>query len=299
LSAAKAANASVKFSYRPVALFVGGTSGIGRATVEAFARYTKGDAHIIIIGQNEAAATEVLSSLYKSPSSTYEFLPCNATLMSNVSAACKSLTSNSTSSSAGSRPLTKLNFLFMTPGILSTRGFTPTSEGIDRKLSLNFYTRFKFAMELAPLLEAAADAGEDARVISVLAPGTGRKIDAQDLGLKKSYTLIRAASMASTANDLMVQEFSERHPKLSFTHIHPGFVLTSFGDASIFMRMIKPLLRLLLTSPQDCAEFMLRALFDPAAAKGAFHRNNHAELMDPSKLPISPEDQKLVYDHLV
>jgi hypothetical protein len=125
--------------------------------------------------------------------------------MANVSAACKSLTSDPTSQSTGPRPLTKLNFLFMSPGILSMRGFDPTSEGIDRKLSLNFYARYKFALDLMPLLEAAADAGEDARVVSVLGPGHGGKIDAQDLGLKKSYSIARAASMANTGNDLMVQ----------------------------------------------------------------------------------------------
>jgi hypothetical protein len=41
-----------QFSAVPVALFIGGTSGIGRGTAEAFARHTKGNAHIIICGTN-------------------------------------------------------------------------------------------------------------------------------------------------------------------------------------------------------------------------------------------------------
>ena len=60
-------------------------------------------------------------------------------------------------------------------------------------------------MEVMPLLEAAADAGEDARVVSVLSSGDGGKIDTQDLGLKKTYSLARSASMAITGNDLMVE----------------------------------------------------------------------------------------------
>ena len=36
----------------PVALFVGGTSGIGQGAVEAFAKYTNGNAHVIICGRN-------------------------------------------------------------------------------------------------------------------------------------------------------------------------------------------------------------------------------------------------------
>ncbi|KAJ6592609.1 hypothetical protein B0H19DRAFT_1088142 [Mycena capillaripes] len=56
LSAAKQLNAAFLPAYLPVAVFVGGTSGVGRATTEAFAHYTKGNAHIIIVGRNKGAA---------------------------------------------------------------------------------------------------------------------------------------------------------------------------------------------------------------------------------------------------
>ena len=38
-------NAAYAPNYLPVAVFTGGTSGIGQAMAEAFARYTKGRAH--------------------------------------------------------------------------------------------------------------------------------------------------------------------------------------------------------------------------------------------------------------
>ncbi|KAJ6467045.1 hypothetical protein DFH09DRAFT_929905, partial [Mycena vulgaris] len=43
-------------SYIPVAIFVGGKSGIGQGMAEAFARHTKGNAHIVLVGRNRAAA---------------------------------------------------------------------------------------------------------------------------------------------------------------------------------------------------------------------------------------------------
>jgi NAD(P)-dependent dehydrogenase (short-subunit alcohol dehydrogenase family) len=54
LSDVRAANAAILGALKnvPVAVFVGGTSGIGQATAEAFARHTKGNAHIIICGRN-------------------------------------------------------------------------------------------------------------------------------------------------------------------------------------------------------------------------------------------------------
>lgn len=42
LSAAKSTNAAFAATYRPTALFVGGTSGVGEGTAGAFARATKG-----------------------------------------------------------------------------------------------------------------------------------------------------------------------------------------------------------------------------------------------------------------
>ena len=64
ISKIRADNAVFSPSYLPVALFVGGTSGIGQAAAEAFARYTKGDAHIIICGRNRAAAESIIASLH-------------------------------------------------------------------------------------------------------------------------------------------------------------------------------------------------------------------------------------------
>ena len=46
LAAARAINASFSASYTPVALFVGGTSGIGEGTARAFARATRGQCAI-------------------------------------------------------------------------------------------------------------------------------------------------------------------------------------------------------------------------------------------------------------
>jgi len=84
LAAIRADNAALSPSYLPVALFVGGTSGIGQATAQAFAHHTKGEAHIIICGRNRAAADSIIASFPKSPKSRYEFVQCDATLLKNV-----------------------------------------------------------------------------------------------------------------------------------------------------------------------------------------------------------------------
>jgi short chain dehydrogenase len=195
LSTVRAANAAFSPAYLPVALFVGGTSGIGQATAEALARYTKGEVHIIICGRNRTAAESIIASFPQSAKSRYEFVECDATLMKNVQATTRGLIST----------LPKLNFLFMSPGLLTLKGRDDTSEGLDKKLALHYYARWKFTSDLMPLLRKAKDAGEDAKVFSVLAAGRGGPIDLNDLGLKKGYSLLAAARTATTYNDLMIE----------------------------------------------------------------------------------------------
>ena len=114
--------------YRPVAVFVGGTAGIGAGMARAFAQHRKGDAHIIIIGRNRQAAQELIASFPKPAEGEpqHEFVECDVTLMRNVQ--------QTTSELAGRLP--KVNFLILSPGILTTKGRSETDEGIDEKLAI-------------------------------------------------------------------------------------------------------------------------------------------------------------------
>jgi NAD(P)-dependent dehydrogenase (short-subunit alcohol dehydrogenase family) len=195
----RAANAKFSPSSPPVAIFVGGTAGIGRAMAEGFARYTKGNAHIIICGRNREVAEGIIAGFPK-PSAAegaeppvHEFVQCDATLMKNVHATTKELVAR----------LPKLNYLVQSPGYLTMRGRDETEEGLDKKMALNYYARWTFAHDLMPLLRNAKDAGEEAKVFSVLAAGKGGEIDLNDLGLKKTFTLANCASATPTYNDLM------------------------------------------------------------------------------------------------
>ncbi|KAJ7733866.1 hypothetical protein DFH07DRAFT_967837 [Mycena maculata] len=83
LAAAEGANARYASAYLPVAVFAGGKAGIGQAMAEAIAHYTKGHVHIIIIGQNDAAAARIFAGL-TTPAFKHEFVKCDASSMKNV-----------------------------------------------------------------------------------------------------------------------------------------------------------------------------------------------------------------------
>jgi NAD(P)-dependent dehydrogenase (short-subunit alcohol dehydrogenase family) len=99
----------------------------------------------------------------------------------------------------------KINYLVYSAGLMTTAGRSETVEGIDKKLAVHYYGRWKFVNELMPALVKAKEDGEDARALFVLSAGHSTAIDLEDLGLKKTYSLGNAAGQASAYNDHMIQ----------------------------------------------------------------------------------------------
>lgn len=198
LADVRASNAAAlaSLSFLPIALFIGGTSGIGRAAAQAFARYTNGKAHIVIIGRNAGAAAATISSFPPSPAgATHEFVECDASLMANVRDTAAALRAR----------LPRVHFVVLSAGYAGFGGRADTAEGLDRRLALSYYARWAFARALAPLLGAAAAAGEPASVLSVLSAGLGGAVDVGDLGLHRAYTFASARAAMSTYNNLMIE----------------------------------------------------------------------------------------------
>ncbi|KIK00448.1 hypothetical protein K443DRAFT_7651 [Laccaria amethystina LaAM-08-1] len=278
LASIRSSNAAFSPSYPPVALFVGGTSGVGQAMAEALGRYTKGNATIIIAGRNRAAADPIIAKLPKptTPGVSHEFVECDATLMRNVRATTKEILAR--------HP--KINFLVMSPGYLTLRGRDETEEGIDRKLALNYYARWTFATRLLPALKRAKEDGEDAKVFSVMAVGRGGELDVEDLGLKKSYSVLKAALASPTYNDLMIEKLAERNPDLTFIHAHPGVVRTN---------MLNSAQSTILWATSDCAEYMWHGLFN--STKGAFRIRSHGENIGKTRYFGTEAQRKKLWEH--
>ncbi|KAH9942443.1 NAD-P-binding protein [Epithele typhae] len=286
LAAARAANAAFAPSYLPVAVFVGGTSGIGRACAEAFARYTRGNAHIVLVGRNEAAAHAILASFPapSAPGAAHEFLHADAFLVRNVQAAADALRAR----------LPRLHFLVLSTGLgMSLRGRDETAEGVDRRIGLAYYTRAKWVADLLPLLERAAAAGEDARVMSVLAAGKGGAIDVDDLAFRKGYASYKVGLASPTYTDLLFEHLSKEHPSVAFVHAHPGLVRTPLINFDHWaFGPINMLTGALAKNPEDCAEWMLYALFQ--SKHGFSRRSESGDDIGPQGRYGSAERQQVV-----
>ncbi len=161
-----------------VAVFVGGTCGIGEHTAYTFAKYTKSPT-IYIIGRNKEAGAKVLENLRQLNSdadSKYYFYSHDLTLISEADKLNQTVLDQED----------KINVLFLSAGYIAMDSRNESSEGIDKKMAVNYYSRWKIADELTPLVEKAADAGELSRVVSVLKAGEEGFIHPEDIGLKKS-----------------------------------------------------------------------------------------------------------------
>lgn len=275
-----------------VGVFVGGTSGIGENTAYAFAKYTANPT-VYIVGRNAEAGERILGKLKElNENVDARFLKHDLTLIKEADALSNKILSEQD----------KINLLFLSPGFLNVNGRNESAEGIDTKLSINYYSRWRIVDNLKELLSSAASAGESARVVSVLEPGYEGPVNLDDLDLKHNFSLSNAHRHAVEFNSLAVERFSKLYPQVSFIHASPGVVATSITrDFPWYIRYPLTLFKPLLTKPEDSAErFYYVGAGSPDYTKGGFLlKADLKEIKDEvaSKGYLTPELQETVWKH--
>ncbi|KIK52141.1 hypothetical protein GYMLUDRAFT_77944 [Collybiopsis luxurians FD-317 M1] len=271
VSAVRALNSAFSPSYLPVAVF--------------------GNTHIIRVGRNRAAAESIISKFPRPtlPSAKHKFIALDVSLMKNVQVTTKELLTRTP----------KINFLVLSAGILNMSGRDETREGINKKLAVHYYSRWKFMHELAPALVKAKEAGEDAKALSVFAPGNGRKTNVDDLGLKKTYSVFAAALKAPTYNDLMVESFASCYPSVAFIHANPGPVRTNgaYTSTSFLIRLAGPIVKSKLQD--DEGEYFLHGLFSTISRPGSWRIDANGDNMGMAKYFGNDESRRRLWEHTV
>lgn len=192
---------------------------------------------VYLIGRNESQASKIIEELRQlNNDSQASFVKCDVSRLHDVDEACKTIQSKED----------KVNLLFMSPGIMTTKGrdgmsvfmeqnslakpSLETDEGVDKKLSLHYYARMRFLVNLLPQLTNAGTSNQLSRTISVLSAGHEAKLLLDDLPLKNHYSLGNCANHAITMNSLAMEELAASHPATSFIHAYPGGVNTGLMD---------------------------------------------------------------------
>ncbi|KAK1220128.1 hypothetical protein PQX77_017118 [Marasmius sp. AFHP31] len=314
LAQAKAFNASFTLpSTTPVAVLVGGSSGIGAAVAEALARYANGNIHIVIVARNEEASRKVLQACVgplSSESSTSvirDFVECDYSLVESTRSAVQAV--------AGllkDRASTGIiEYLVFSSNFVSLENKrNDTEEGHDYQLRVRYYHRFQMTNALARL----GLLGDGSRVLTILGAGKkGVKVDVkgEDFEFRESEVGSgKLGPIVSTVyTDIGFKEFATRNPTIGVTHIHPGFVrtglITNILDSMRKKAIVGPLLYFLANAvvagvtiqPEESAEYMTYALFNGKGGIGKFYRRDRVG--DEIKEVVNHEgvDPEKLYEH--
>jgi hypothetical protein len=233
-----------------VALCVGATSGIGEGIAYKLAKL---GANVILLARNQEAGKKITSDLKNiNPNGKYKVISCEATSMKSIKQACLEVHDMTD----------KLNYCVLTQGRGSMDGRTETSEGIDIKMSLNYYGRVMVIKEMSELLQKTAATNEDVRVLTVLSPGIHSPYtNLDDIGLKQHFSLANCANATCFYNDLACDQFarnfsgSSYSSNMSFIHSAPGAVQSNFSkDLRFPLKQLATLAQPFMTTAEKCAE---------------------------------------------
>jgi NAD(P)-dependent dehydrogenase (short-subunit alcohol dehydrogenase family) len=259
-----ASNALVNDTTAPrVAVFVGGTSGIGKFTVKALVA-TGASVRIYLVGRKiaEEPMNVFIQELYAiNAKAEVIWTEGEVSLLAETKRICNFIRSKES----------RVDLLFLTAGYAPFGTRRETAEGLEITQSLEYYSRMLFILHLLPLLEQA----EAPRVVSVLAGGMEKaKIDLDDLDLKApgNFGGVKAQMQYGAMNTMALEILADKNRNVTFMHSWPGWVNTgnirrstdpNTITAWIFWLILEPLIFLLAFSDEESGQ---RHLFQSTSA---------------------------------
>ncbi|KAI3393159.1 hypothetical protein diail_4684 [Diaporthe ilicicola] len=200
-----------------VAVFVGGTSGIGQLTIKALVA-TGASVRIYLVGRKSSegrANTFVQELRATNPKAEVIWTEGEVSLLADTKRVCEII----------KRKESRVDLLFLTAGYAPMGPRVETAEGVEMAQSLEYYSRVLFVLHLLPLLGAA----EAPRVISVLMGGKEMAtIDPDDLDMMRprSFFGVKAQMQYGIMNTMALEKLADENPGVTFIHSWPGWVNT-------------------------------------------------------------------------
>jgi NAD(P)-dependent dehydrogenase (short-subunit alcohol dehydrogenase family) len=200
-----------------IAVFVGGTSGIGNLTIRALVA-TGASSRIYLIGRksSEVRMHAFILELHAiNPKAEVIWMEGEVALLAETKRVCEAIKSKES----------RVDLLFLTTGYAPFGTRMETSEGLEIAQSLEYYSRVLFILHLLPLLREA----KSPRVLSVLGGGMERpSINLEDLDLKQpgNFSGMKAQIQYIGMNTIGLEKLSSDNPDVTFIHSWPGWVNT-------------------------------------------------------------------------
>lgn len=216
----QASNALINDATAPrVAVFVGGTSGVGKLTVRALVG-TGASLRIYLVGRksSEERTMAFIQELHAiNPKAEVIWTEGEISLLAETSRLCQVIKGKET----------RIDLLFMTAGYAPFGPREETAEGLEITQSLEYYSRMLFVLLLLPLINRA----ESPRVVSVLAGGRERaNMNLADMDLKQDpenfagILGFKATMQYANMNTMTLERLADANPNVTFIHSQPGAV---------------------------------------------------------------------------
>ncbi|KAK1991899.1 hypothetical protein LX36DRAFT_589520 [Colletotrichum falcatum] len=276
------------------AVFVGGTSGIGKSTLaELVSLGFPVKAYVVGRRATEAAVKPLLEDLRRgNPSSELVWVEGEVSLLSETRRICEWIRARET----------RLDLLCLTAGYAPFGGRNNTAEGLDVTHALEYYGRMLFTLHLLPLLRASP-AGRVLTVLagSMLRRGAGGGLLLDDLNLEGpgAFGGVRTQTHMAVMNTLFLDRLSAEEEKsgggggggVTFVHNWPGAVDTGnaarhhapsfWSPVPLTALLLRPLFLVIGSGEKEAGERHLFLAtsgdFGGGEGKGAGARNTRGE----------------------
>ncbi|QKX53122.1 uncharacterized protein TRUGW13939_00196 [Talaromyces rugulosus] len=227
LDVVRSANSALVQSQPLVAVFFGGTGGIGSYTLRALATAEAQNGgkgvRAYVVGRKAESAERILSECRDiCPEGQFKFVQAgDLSLIQVVDQVCAEILELEEKEGQDAR----IDYLMLSQGGSIFLPRKETKEGIDVTMSLMYYSRMRIIMRLLPLL---LKSNLPPRVVSVYAAGMEAKLFPEDLSLRdlKHFSYSQARSHMVYMHTLFMEALAEQNAsKVGLVHIFPGLVL--------------------------------------------------------------------------
>lgn len=279
-----------------VALVTGGNSGLGLASVKAFASKR---AHVILAARDKTKAEKAIQEvLSNNPSASVEFLLLDLASQKNIKAAADTV----------SRRFPKLDFLMNNAGLMAMPELK-TEDGFESQFGVNHLGHWT----LTGLLMENLLSAPSARIITVTSSAHHliSNINFEDPHMRKKYSPWNAYSQSKLANYFFAlglhNLFTEQKQSAKSFLAHPGLSHTNLqietqrqGAAGLVGKASEYLAAKVGMEPEVGALPQIRAALDPKAQSGEFYAPRYfvvgAPVTRPFLRPFTKRDIKRLWE---
>jgi len=224
-------------------VFIGGTSGIGRAAVQHY--LNRGDQLIILYRSKE----KLEATLQGSKKETIQ-IPCDLCSMKSIQLACDAIKTFTD----------QVDVLVNNAGMWEFGRRQESEDGIETTFQVNVLAPYYFQKTLRDLLLKS----DEPRVITTASALHTGTLNFDDLEFKQNFSGFKAYRQSKLAVVLLTRLWAKQNEKIQFFCFHPGVVNTELGRTAGWLA--KTFFKWFGIAPEKGAETLIHLIDTPKEA---------------------------------